>query len=394
MTSRLRIMVTGLIAQYPLGGVTWDYVQYAAGLARLGHDVFYIEDTGQWPYNPSEGGLSKGCAFNVSYLASVMERFGLRDRWAYRFPWQSQWFGLSDAARRDVLESADLLINVSGTLERPEEYRRVKRLAYIDSDPVFTQVKVARGQHDLRKMIGGHDVQFSFGECLGPNVPDTGHTWLPTRQPVLLDEWRTDGLTPRDAFTTVMNWTSYNEVSYAGRTYGQKDMEFRRFIDLPQAVAPAALEVALSDGRTRHAPRELLRHRGWRVVEPDDVCGDIESYRSYIRSSLAEWSVAKNGYVGGSGWFSCRSACYLAAGRPVVVQDTGFSAVLPSDAGVVAFSTFDEAVAAIADVRERYDMHAKAAREIAETYFDSAKVLTSLVERAMHGAPVAQEAVR
>ncbi len=392
--SRLRVIVTGLIAQYPLGGVTWDYIQYVAGLARLGHDVYYVEDTGQWPYNPAERGLRNDCTFNVAYLASVMERFRLGDRWAYRSPWQSQWFGLSDRERSDVLASADLIINVSGTLARPEEYRHAGRLVYIDSDPVFTQVKIARGQHDLRQMVDAHDVHFSFGECLGANVPTTGHAWLPTRQPILLDEWRSATPPTGDAFTTVMNWTSYNEVTHEGRTYGQKDIEFRRFLELPSAVAPHVLEIALSDGRTRHAPRELLAHHGWRIVDPGEVCPDVDSYRAYIQSSPAEWSVAKNGYVAGqAGWFSCRSACYLAAGRPVVVQDTGFTRLLPSGDGIVPFSSFDEAATAVSDVRARYRHHAEAARGIAETWFDSRIVLGSLVERAFAGTPAAVQGV-
>src|SRR4051812_3918764 len=145
MGSPLRIIVTGLIAQYPLGGVTWDYVQYAAGMSKLGHDVFYFEDTGQWPFNPQEGGLGADCAFNVSYLAEVMQRFGLEDRWAYRFPWQAQWFGLSERRRREALSSADVLINVSGTLGSLDQYCHIPLLVYVDTDPVFTQVKLARG---------------------------------------------------------------------------------------------------------------------------------------------------------------------------------------------------------------------------------------------------------
>src|SRR4029453_15390913 len=141
MTSSLRIVVSGLIAQYPLGGVTWDYLQYVLGLARLGHDVYYLEDTGQWPYNPHEGGVSKGCEFNVAYLGGLMARYGLADRWAYRFPWQSQWFGLSEAQRAEVLRTADLLINVSGVLERPEEYRQVRPLPLFDRCPGVTDIK-------------------------------------------------------------------------------------------------------------------------------------------------------------------------------------------------------------------------------------------------------------
>jgi hypothetical protein len=380
MTSSLRIVVSGLIAQYPLGGVTWDYFQYVLGLARLGHDVYYLEDTGQWPYNPHEVGVSKDCAFNVEYLGALMARYGLGDKWAYRFPWQSQWFGLSAAARAEVLRTADLLINVSGVLERPEEYRQVRRLAFIDSDPVFTQVKLARGQDDFRKLIDLHDVQFSFGERVSDFVPETGRRWRPTRQPVVLSEWR-PAAPYRDVFTTVMNWTSYNPVVYDGRTYGQKDVEFMRFLELPRQVAPTVLEIAVNEGKTRRTPRALLAHKGWRVVDPMLVCPDLDRYRQYVESSKAEWSVAKNGYVvGQAGWFSCRSACYLAAGRPVVVQDTGFRSILPVGEGLLAFTTMAEAVASIRDVEANYARHASAARVIAETYFDAGKVLSRLIE--------------
>lgn len=385
LPDRLRIIVTGLIAQYPLGGVAWDYLQYVVGLTRLGHDVYYFEDTGQWPYNPTEGGTAKGCAFNVRYLADLMARFGLDEQWAYCFCWQDQWFGLSKQQREEIVASADLLINVSGTLARPEQYRQVKCLAYIDSDPVFTQVKLARGQADFRQLVDAHDVHFSFGEAPSDAVPDTGHCWRPTRQPVLLDEWACRSL-PRTTYTTVMNWTSYNPVHYGGRTYGQKDIEFQRFIDLPRYVAPIELEVAVNAGKTRRTPRHLLAHKGWHVVDPAQVCPDLDSYRDYIQSSRAEWSVAKNGYVvGRAGWFSCRSACYLAAGRPVVVQDTGFSEVLPTGEGLLTFNTLEEAVEAIRQVESDYARHSQAARELAEHYFNADRVLNDLLAQATTG---------
>ena len=383
MTSRLRIIVTGLIAQYPLGGVTWDYLQYVLGLSRLGHDVYYLEDTGQWPYNPLEGGVAKDCSYNVGYLASVMDFFGLADNWMYRFPWENQWFGISAKRRGEIFKTADLLINVSGTLDNPAEYRSVKRMAYIDSDPGFTQVKLARGQADFRRVVDTHDVQFSFGECLSDKVPDTGHNWRPTRQPIVLSEWHP--ATPRrETYTTVMNWTSYKPVSFNGQIYGQKDIEFERFLDLPSMVPDTELEIAINEGKTRRTPRKRLSHKGWRVVDPDEVCPDLESYRSYIESSKAEWSTAKNGYiVGQTGWFSCRSACYLAAGRPVIVQDTGFDQVIPVGEGILAFSSMDEAIDAINKVETDYRHHALAAREIAEQYFDSERVLTRLIEEVM-----------
>jgi hypothetical protein len=387
-SSRLRIVVTGLIAQYPLGGVAWDYLQYVLGLAHLGHDVYYLEDTGEWPYNPVEGGVSEGCAYNVDHLRRLMARHGLEDRWAYRFPWQDQWFGLDDARRREVLASADLLINVSGTLERPETYRDIPRLAYIDSDPVFTQVRLAMDPGPFRALVDAHDVHFSFGETLAAaDLPDTGHTWRPTRQPIVLSEWPVQPAR-RSAFTTVMNWTSYAAVGFGGRRYGQKDVELTRFLDLPSRVAPTVLELAIAEGKTERTPRDLLLRHGWRLVDPAEACPDLDSYRDYISSSRAEWSIAKHGYVAGAaGWFSCRSACYLAAGKPVVVQDTGFSSVLPTGEGLLPFATPDEAVAAIAAVESDHARHAHAARAIAESYFDSAAVLTRLVEEAMASSP-------
>jgi hypothetical protein len=256
----------------------------------------------------------------------------------------------------------------------------VRRLAFIDSDPVFTQVKLARGQDDFRKLIDLHDVQFSFGERVSDFVPETGRRWRPTRQPVVLSEWR-PAAPYRDVFTTVMNWTSYNPVVYDGRTYGQKDVEFMRFLELPRQVTPTVLEIAVNEGKTRRTPRALLAHKGWRVVDPMLVCPDLDRYRQYVESSKAEWSVAKNGYVvGQAGWFSCRSACYLAAGRPVVVQDTGFRSILPVGEGLLAFTTMAEAVASIRDVEANYARHASAARVIAETYFDAGKVLSRLIE--------------
>src|SRR5215831_15159440 len=219
MTSRLRIIVTGLIAQHPsLGGVTWDYLQYVLGLARLGHDVYYFEDSGQWPYT-LDGGLSGNdwIAYdptpNVAYLAKIMTRYGLEERWAYRFPIKPCWFGLSHQKRREVLQTAELLINMCGTLKRSQDYRQGHRLVYIDSDPVFTQVKLklSRGQIKFRKQLEAHDVHFSFGEHFSQHVPATGHRWRPTRQPIVLSEWR-PSMPQRDVFTTVMNWTSYKPL--------------------------------------------------------------------------------------------------------------------------------------------------------------------------------------
>lgn len=409
----LRIIVTGLIAQHPsLGGMTWHYLQYLLGLARLGHEVFYFEDSGLVPYDIS-GGVSGveamvfDCADNARALATILARFGLEERWAYRCAPESKWLGMHDDQREDVLHSADLLINVSGTLEHPEHYRGVRRLVYIDTDPVVTQIKYLTGAPEFASRVDRHDIHFSFGEHFSPIVPSTGHDWLPTRQPVVLSEWAPAG-PKRDVFTTVMSWTSYAPLHFAGRDFSQKDTEFQRFIGLPRLVAPARLEVALA--RTEHrnwqselrhlpsgirelagkghfaSPRELLEAAGWHVVDANERCADFDTYRDYIRSSRAEWTVAKNAYVQGRpGWFSERSACYLASGRPVVVQDTGFGAVLPVGEGLLRFETPAEAVAAVRDVDRDYARHSLAARAIAESYFDSDSVLSRLLERALEG---------
>lgn len=382
MVSRLRVIVTGLIAQYALGGLSWHYLHYLLGLARLGHDVYYIEDTELWPYDHSVGGGGKDCRTNVEYLARVMARFGLENRWAYRFDYESRWFGLADDKRQDVIRNADLMINVSGTIARPEKYRGARRLAFIDTDPVFTQIKLAQPQPDFCRKVEAHDVLFSFGECLGA-VPDTGHDWKPTRQPITLSQWGNSS-PPRDVFTTVMNWTSYNDVVYEGRRFGQKDREFKRFLDLPGKVAPTALELAIASGKTRRTPVDMLRRKNWLLVDPAERCSNIDNYRQYIQSSKAEFSVSKHAYVAGdSGWFSERSACYLASGRPVVLQDTGYSRVLPTGEGLLAFRDEAEAVAAIRGIEADYERHSRAALEIAREYFDSDRVLGRLIDEAM-----------
>jgi hypothetical protein len=410
MASSLRIVVTGLIAQHPfLGGISWHYLQYLLGLSRLGHDVYYFEDSGQWPYNFDGGAsgndwISYDCSENVAYLNSLMTRFGLESRWSYRFPIRNQWYGLSESERRDLVNRADVLLNVSGSLEFPHHYRQIGRLVYIDTDPVFTQIKIARGEVDFRRRVDAHDMHFSYGERLTDVIPETGHNWLPTRQPIVLSEWNPSH-PPRNVFTTVMSWTSYKPLTYAAKIYGQKDVEFYRFLALPMKVRPTRFEVALSNvehvnwrteimnipqaavelmqQQREWSSRELLAHTGWNVVDAKSSCGDLDSYRNYIQHSKAEWSVAKNGYVQAQpGWFSERSACYLAAGRPVVVQDTGFSNVLPAGSGILAFNTVDEAAAAVEKVAASYSRESKAARAIAEEYFASEKVLTRLIEEA------------
>jgi hypothetical protein len=397
---RLRIVVSGLIAQHPtLGGVAWDYLQYVLGLQRLGHDVYYLEDSGEWPYDetPGAGGddfVARDPSPNVSHLAGLMERFGMADRWAYRWATRPTWFGMPGRRRREVVSSADLLINVSGSLRRPQEHQPAGRLVYVDSDPGFTQVKLLlpRGQRKFRRRVDAHDVHFTFGETLPVELRATGHDWRPTRQPIVLDEWVGTPPPAGAAYTTVMSLTSYRPLRWRGLALGQKDVTLERYLDLPRQVSGPRLQLAL--GGTAHTNWQAIRsgngslaalkRAGWSIVDPRQVTSTIDDYRRYLIGSRGEWSIAKQGYVTArTGWFSCRSACYMAAGRPVIVQDTGFVAVLPTGTGVVAFSTPEEAAAALDDVESRYSDHASAAHEIAREYFASDRVLERLVAEAM-----------
>jgi hypothetical protein len=256
-----------------------------------------------------------------------------------------------------------------------------------------------RGEGRFRSALEAHDVLFSFGLCLPGVLPPTGHTWIPTRQPVVLDEWRPAG-SHRGVYTTVMNWASYDPERFNEGSFGQKDIEFAKFLDLPHQVKPARLEIAVRGMRNGTLPGasssrkpadliDTLRARGWGVVDATKVCATFEDYREHIRHSKAEWSIAKNAYVEGkAGWFSDRSACYLAAGRPVVVQDTGFGSVLPMGEGLLSFSTVREAVEATQSVERDYNRHCRAARRVAEEYFDSAAVLSTLIEQAFRSDTV------
>lgn len=409
MSSALRIIVTGLIAQHPkIGGITWHYLQYLLGLQRLGHDVYYLEDSGEHTYDLDFSERERdrspdNCTYNVAYLEKILNRYGLGNKWAYRFPQKSEWYGLSNIQRKELIASTDLLINISGTLENPGKYRQIPHLVYIDTDPIVTQIKMVVKSDLFFPRVNAHDTHFSFGETIRESEFNKAIDWQPTRQPIVLAEWQ-----PTNArhgrFTTVMSWTSYPPLTYAGQTFGQKDVEFKRFLELPHMVAPVELEIALSssqhlewqdnenklpqknagidEGERITDPHILLRDAGWWVIDSIESCGDLDSYREYIQRSKAEWSVAKNAYVlGQPGWFSERSACYLASGKPVVVQDTGFSNVIPTGDGILTFRNIEEAVEAIDHMESRYGIHAEAAREIAEEYFDSDKVLPYLIDR-------------
>ena len=387
----MRIVVTGLIGQYAFGGVTWDYIQYLLGFRALGHDVWYLEDTSAWAYDPVKQEPSADCSHNTSYLGRVMHEFGMADRWIYRNGADGTCHGVADAVEAEqILASADVLANVSGACWLREPTAAIPLKLFLDGDPMFTQISLAADpDSEYSQRVRAHERHYSFGLNIGRpgcRVPECGLRWLPTVQPISLDWWGKTLMPPgavhiaADAWTTVMNWASYAPKEFEGQTYGQKDLEFARFTGLP-SLTEEKFVLAMGQGIGQKRPTEALVEQGWTIIEPDVHIPDYASYHDFLTNSKGEWSIAKNGYVRSeSGWFSCRSACYLAAGKPVVVQDTGWTAHLPSGDGVLAFTTPDEAAAALAKVSSDYDHHCRAARAYAEEHFDAEKVCAQLLE--------------
>jgi hypothetical protein len=379
----MRIIVTGLVGQYAFGGVAWDYLQFMEGFRQLGHEVFYLEDTEMWPYDPINETISADCSYNVAYLRGVMDKLGLEERWIYRNASDASYHGVPEAEARNFCADADVFLNVSGCGWLRPEYLCIPKKIFLDSDPMFTQIALAKNDPAIVERIRAHDFHFTFAENIGApdcRIAAAGLRWIPTRQPVVLDWWKPATEPPRDVFTTVMNWVSYKPCEYAGETWGQKDVEFMKFIELPRRTKQS-FEIAMGRGPGKLRPTALLEQNGWRIVEPDKVLPDPWTYREFLRSSKAEWSVAKEGYVKSrSGWFSCRSACYLALGRPCVLQDTGWSNVYPTGNGLFAFATSDEALAGIEEVNADYTRHSAAARALAEKMFDARKVLGEMLE--------------
>lgn len=396
---KLRIIVGGYAGLLPAGGITWDYVQYPAGFAAMGHDVFYIEDTRLWPIYQTAGSDWGDCSANVAHLKAVMEAFGLAGRWAYRDEASGKCFGLTEEAVREIARTADVFVNVSCSTFLRDEYRRIPVRALIDSDPMFTQIQYLSqqmftpGESSLRESVDAHTHHFTFGENVGASdcrMPEcNGIRWRPTRQPICLDRWPASELPDvrdeRAAYTTLMNWTAAKPLRYEGESWGQKDVEFRRFFKLSLRVPeiPLAVAVGQTGGAGSPFPCEEASAAGWQVLDPAREAPDWRAYRDFIRRSRGEFSVAKETYVKArSGWFSCRSACYLASARPVVTQETSWSKYLPHECGLLAFVDEAGAIEALQRVASEPARHARAARRIAEEFFDSKRVLGRMLAEA------------
>ena len=368
----MKILFAGIIARYPFGGVTWCSLMYLLGLRALGHDVFYIEDTGECVYDPVQNTRATDPSYGTSYIHAALEPFGLGDRWTF-VNYDGSYHGQSAARVKQYCADADLFLNLSGgSWFWRDEYARIPKSAFIDSDPAFTQLAIAKAEPWYVAFFQRFSHLFTFGSNIGtPASPiQVGDfRWHHTWQPVTLGDWRTTA-SPLNRFSTVMTWQieSFTDVG------GNKDQEFIKFIDLP-TLTKQPFELAVN------GPQKLLREHGWSTVPAMSVSRTLWDYRDFIQRSRAEFGVAKHTYVSTrSGWFSDRTECYLAAGRPALVQDTGWTNHLPSGEGLLSFSNVDETLAGIDSINADYDRHARRASEIAHEHFDSARVLPALLE--------------
>jgi hypothetical protein len=382
----VRIIITGLVGQYPFGGVIWDYLQYLLGFRSLGHQVLYLEDSGAWPYDPLAGTITDDCSFALQSLRKIFTDFDMAESWVYRNGADGKFHGAGEKVAREWLRHGDLLVNVSSAGWLRDYDLRVGHRMFIDGDPMFCQIGLLDGSNPLYAgRLRDHDSHFTFGLSVGQPecpVPVDGITWRPTVQPIAIDQWPVTPVSSDAPWTTVMNWASYKPKVWEGRTYGQKNLEFNRFRNLPSKTN-VPLRLAMGLGVDGQRPAQELRQLGWDLVEPQEVVPDHRAYHSFLTNSRGEWSVAKHGYVEGkTGWFSCRTACYLAAGRPAVVQETGWSRHLPSGRGVLPFTTVEEAAEGLGKVTRNYSEHSKAAREIALEFFDAKKVCQGLLRQA------------
>jgi hypothetical protein len=378
------VVVSSVIANKPLnGGNAWVVLNWVLGLKKLGFQVYFVEQISREGCVDATGAVTafENCA-NLAYFKRIAERYGLIGSAALIYENGEQIHGLPYLELLDVAESADLLVNITGHLTLEPLMRRLRRKAYVDLDPGFTQFWHASG--DAGPRLDGHDFYFTVGENIGTRscpIPVDGIRWRPTRQPVTLDHWPVSGEGAADRFTTVATWRGpYGSVQYGSKTFGSKVHEFRKVIEMPERV-PQTIEIALDIHPAEEKDLHLLHRYGWRLVDPRITVPDPDAFRRYVQGSGAEFSVAQEVYTQTrSGWFSDRTVRYLASGKPALVQDTGFGRNYPVGEGLLAFSTLEEAVAGAGRIARDYEEHCRAARALAEEYFDSDRILGRFLE--------------
>ncbi len=380
---RPTIIVCGILFWYPLAGVTYQFLHYLIGLRQLGYDPYYIEDSARWPYNPTLGESTPDARPNIDRVAPVLNAYGLADRWAFRGRYEHGCcYGLTEARLDAIYKQADAILNVTGAQEFYDQHLLCPRRVYVETDPVEAQIRVHQGVEPVIQTLDSHTHHFTFGENLGRSdcgLPAERFNWLPTRQPVVLDLWPPLPATAQSRYNTIATWKNKGkDIEFNGEMYyWSKDREFEKFINLPRQ-RPGPFEIATHPDP---ASATRLRDHGWHLTDPVHISSDMHRYREYIRHSRGEFTVAKDQNIRlRSGWFSDRSACYLASGRPVINQDTAFGVNLPTGHGLFAFSTMDDILAAIDAIESDYPGHCDAARQIAQEYFAAGKVLKPIMD--------------
>lgn len=381
------MIVLGHVVRGPVGGMAWHHLQYVLGLARLGHDVYFLEDSQDHAacYDPDRDAMGTDPGYGLRFASRAFEQLGLGDRWSYWDAHAAAWLGSAADRALELCRTADVLLDMSGKNPARPWFARIPHRVLVDTDPAFTQIRHLQDPGAGRR-AWHHTAFFSFGENLangGSRIPDDRLPWRATRQPIVLEQWPVTKAPATASLTTVLVWDSYAAREHDGIRYGMKSQSFEPYLDLPSRVEHAF--VLAAGGPT--LPKARLRDHGWQLRDPLATTRTLDDYRSFLQQSWAEFSVAKHGYVvSRSGWFSERSAAYLASGRPVVVQDTGFSSWLPCGEGVLAFDDPEGAVAAIEALAADHPGHCAQARAVAETYFDSDRVLSRLLSEIEGGA--------
>lgn len=375
----LKLVVLGMMARCPFGGQTWLYLNWLRGLSRLGHEVWYVEDDATWPYDPRKDTITDDPSYGAAYLDRVTRAVGLAGRWAYRplFQGTEACFGLDAGRLRQLYRECDALLNVCGATVLNEDHLRARRRVYVETDPVTNQLEVANGKEKTLAVLRAHDTLVTYGENYG--APDCGvplgdFTYLKTRQPVDLELWPMAFLPAARHYSTIGNYRQKgHDVEWSGQTFHwSKHHEFVKFLDLPRR-ARVSFELALNVDDP--ADRLQLEESGFRLTSPLAASLDPFGYQELFRRARAEWTVAKDQNVRlRSGWSSERDACYLACGKPVIAQSTGFENVLPTGRGLFAFRTLEDVLGAIEVIEADYEGACRAARAVAEEHFEATAV--------------------
>ncbi len=380
----MKIIVAGYIVGYPLGGMTWHHLNYLLGFASMGHEVIFYEDSGKWlqPYNPADNSCRDDPAYGIDYLQRTFATEGFNARWCYHSELLNQYFGMTRDEWLTTARDADLLICVSGVTPWRDEFGLVNRTCVIDTDPVFTQLRLP-GDESFLSYYKLFDRVATFGKLIGTptcRLPTSGLDWIGTCQPIAMDHWPVVDVPAKAAFSTIGKWEHSNDRSFEfqGHTYASsKGVEWMKLLDLP---AKTTWPMRMAMASLPDATRQGFESHGWGFTDPTRASISTNAYRDFIRSCAGEFTVAKQIYAGlPSGWFSDRSAAYLASGRPVITQSSGFEQWLPTGEGLFSFATIEQATEALRAVASDYLKHAVAARRIACTHFDARVVLQHLI---------------